>query len=676
MRLPSEREVLAAGATFGLAALVGAASGALAAGFQALVDTAQGLVLGRSGQILDAVRSIPWWQRLLLPTFGALAAALLIRALAPQAQPFGIPGIMEAVSVRRRKIRGRPIVVRALASVAAIASGGSIGREGAIVQLAAALGSKTARLGRFDARRHALLLGCGVAAGMASAYNAPLAGAFFVMEVIMASFAIDVFAPIVVSSVFSALVMRAIKGQDAAVYSMPSDVSMVGFESLFLAIAIAIPAGVVAFGLQRGLRRATHASAGWRVPIEMKFALGGLGVGAIGIAYPEVFGNGYSATSEILSGRLALATIAALLVAKPLATIFSIGSGAPGGIFTPALLTGASLGALFAHAAGVMFPSNATPDAAFVVVGMASLIAGLTHAPIMSMVLLVELTQDLGLILPLTLATVASALVARWLARDSIFTEALRARGVPIDVGIEELTLRRIRVRDLIRSGLVAMPANAPLDEVLARFRETRLDVIYTVDPDGTFRGAIDLHDVKSFLSGERLGSVVIAADVMDTPPTASPDMSIAQVLELLDDPDREEIPVVDQRDGRQHLIGRLTRRDVLAAIDLEVLKSRTRSSRGAPFTSEREERWVELPRNYEIAELPIPKRLRHRTLKQSGLADAKGVTVISLVERTVLGEERKAVANLEEPLDPYDRFVVMGPRTEIDALRDRLEEE
>lgn len=675
MQRPAQRDVLAATATFLFAAVVGALGGVIAVAFQALVEVAQQLAAGPGASILDAARSLAWWQRLIVPAVGGLVAALLIRSFAPRAQPFGISGIMEAVSVRRRRIDSRPIIVRALASVAVISTGGSVGREGPIVQLGAALASRIARLARFDPRRHSLLLGCGVAAGMAAAYNAPLAGAFFVMEVILASFAIEVFAPLVVSSVFAAIVMRALRGGDAAVYAMPSNIDMDGLGPVLLALVLGIPGGVVAVGFQRLLHFATHGLARVRVPLEAKFALGGLAVGAIGIRWPEVFGNGYSATSEILSGQMAIASVAALLFLKPLATTISVGSGAPGGVFTPALLTGATLGALFASSVGVLFPALHTAPAAFVVVGMAALIAGITHAPIMSMVLLVELTHDLGLILPLTLATVASALTARLLSRDSIFTESLRARGVPIDMGIEELTLRRIRVQDLVRSGLASMRVSTPLDAVLERFRETRLDVIYVVDADGSFCGAVDLHDVKDLLNRERLGAVVIAADVMDVPPVVSPEMSLADVLEIFGDPEREEVPVVETRAGKKILVGRLTRRDVIAALNLEVLKHQTRRTR-LFVAGTREPNWVELPNSYQIAELPIPDQLRHGTLKQSGLADEKGITVLSLVERLPGGDERKTAADPDAELGRVSALVVMGRPVDIDALRQRTAHE
>jgi CIC family chloride channel protein len=442
-----ERPALDTTANFLLAAIVGAAGGVLAVGFQTLVDFVQRVVTGRAGTIVDAARALPWWACLTLPAFGGVIAALVIRWFAPHARPFGISGIMEAVSLRSERISGWPIVTRAIAAVAVIATGGSVGREGPIVQLAAACASKLARTARFDATRHSLLLGYGVAAGMAAAYNAPLTGAFFVGEVILASFAIDVFAPLVVSSVFAALSMRAIRGADAAVYAMPSDVSIGGFGPMLLVLVLGLVAGVVAVGFQRVLGAGQRSFANFSAPLEFKLALGGLCVGALGIGVPEVFGNGYTANGELLAGELTLGAIVLLFFAKPLATSLAVGSGAPGGVFTPALLCGATLGSLVAAGVAYVWPTLGTPAAAFAVVGMAAVIAGLTHAPIMSLVLLLELTHDFGLLLPLVLATVASSLVARRLARDSIFTESLRARGVPFGNGFADAAADRSRTR-------------------------------------------------------------------------------------------------------------------------------------------------------------------------------------------------------------------------------------
>lgn len=670
LKLFSERRALATTANFLLAAAVGALGGVLAVGFQMLVDLVQRLVTGRPGTFVDAARELPWWACMLLPALGGVVAALVIRSFAPRAKPFGISGIMEAVSVRRRRIKGRPIVTRAAASVAVIATGGSVGREGPIVQLAAACASKLARSAKFDPARHSLLLGCGVAAGMAAAYNAPLAGAFFVGEVILASFAIEVFAPLVVSSVFAALSMRAIRGSDAAVYSMPTDISIDGFGPVLLVLLLGLIAGVVAVGFQRVLRAGGKLFARLDAPLEVKLALGGLAVGLIGTRVPEVFGNGYTATSELLGGRLALGAVALLFLAKPLATALSVGSGAPGGVFTPALLAGACFGALFASAVGAVWPGLATPDAAFAVVGMASLIAGLTHAPIMSMVLILELTHDFGLILPLVLATVASSLVARWLARDSIFTESLRARGVPIDVGLEDLTLRRVRVRDLVRSGLQAVAWSTPLVDVLRRFRETRLDVIYVVGDEGELEGLIDLHDVKEHLNREPSAPNHIAADVMQPAAGVTGEMSLAEVMPSFDDPELEELPVVEIRHGRRVLVGRITRRDLIAAIHLEVVQSQARRTK---LVSGAAGDWVELPEGYEIAELEVPERWRAATLESSGVTRAKGVTVLSLVERGADGVKRVA-AEPSSPLAATRSLVVVGKHEDIAALREQVQ--
>ncbi len=667
MKLPNPRRSPANAATFLYAALVGALGGVLAVAFQGFVDVAQRIATQQNGSIVDAGHRFAWWQCVLLPGAGGVLAALIIRALAPRAKPFGIPGIMEAVSVRRRRIKMRPIATRAAASVAVISSGGSVGREGAIVQLSAALASKIARVAGFEPRQHSLMLGCGVAAGMAAAYNAPLAGAFFVMEVILASFAIEIFAPVVVSSVFAALVMRAIRGSDASVYQMPANLSVSGWGPVLLALVLGVIAGVVAFGFQRTLRAATKAWSKLALPLEAKLGLGGLAVGAIGVWLPDVWGNGYTATSEILLAKLALPTVAALFFLKPLATAISAGSGAPGGVFTPTLLLGASLGALFAGAVGAVFPGLETPSAVFTVVGMASLIAGTTHAPIVSMILIVELTNDFGLLLPLVLATVASSLVAKFLARDSIFTESLRARGVPIDVGIEELTLRRIRVSDLTRSGLLSVASDTRLDQVLQKFRETRLDVIYVTADDSELKGWIDLHDVKEFLNREQMGPVLIAADVMQTPLSVTPEMSLADVLEIFDEPELEELPVVELRGEKRILIGRLTRRDVIAALNLEVLQSQSRRTR---LVTRGETNYVELPEGYEIAELDVPENLRGVTLEASGLARAKGVTVLSLVERE-RGEVKKRSADPKAELGRVTALVVMGRREDIDAMRE-----
>ncbi|MCB9898744.1 MAG: chloride channel protein [Planctomycetes bacterium] len=651
------------------AAVVGVLGAFCGIGFQGLVDVLQATVTRRTGRILDVARSLPWWERLLVPTLGGLAAALVVRLLVKRTSAFGVSDLMEVVSLRRLRVRMGSTVGRSLSSACVIATGGSVGREGPIIQLGAAFASRVAHFAKVGPRREAILLGCGVAAGMAAAYNAPFAGAFFVMEVLLANFAMDVFVPVILSAVVSALVMHSVRG-DAAIYVIPGDLHLDGTLPVAAALLLGIPGGALAVLFMRTLDAGVRTFARLHWPPEAKAALGGLVVGVIGLGFPEVWGNGYDATSEVLAAKLpVLGVLLPLLLLKPLATGTTVGSGGAGGVFTPTLFLGAAAGTLFGLGFQWAFPSYGVPVAAFAVMGMASTIAGTTHAPLMSTMMLFEMTHNRGLLLPLLLVTISAVVTSRSLSRDSIYTRKLRERGVPVDASLEELTLRQTRVRDVMRAQLERVRVDTTFDDILQRFQETRADVIYVVSHEERLLGRVDLQAVKTFLNQPELGPIVIAADVMQPTVWVDPDRSLAEIIELFDSPDLEELPVVEG--DERVLLGRVTRRDLIACLDLEVLK---RQSLRARFMvqDDSEPHYVELPRGVSLARVPIPRWLAGRTIGTSGLREEANLTILTLVDRDEHGVEHRVVPDPGVVLHQGQSLVVLGAKEAIAAFRAR----
>jgi CBS domain-containing protein len=250
----------------------------------------------------------------------------------------------------------------------------------------------------------------------------------------------------------------------------------------------------------------------------------------------------------------------------------------------------------------------------------------------MSAIMLFEMTQNQTLLLPLLFATIGSVVTSRTLSRDSIYTRKLRQQGVPVDAGLEELTLHKTLVRDIMRSEIERVPVDTTLDAILHRFQETRRDLIYVVEGK-MLVGHVHLHDVKGFLNQVDLGPVVIAADVMQRSDSVDPDASIAQVIDHFDDPELEELPVTKMHGDRPILVGRVTRRDLIACINLEVLK---RQSLRAKFLvqDQREPSYVELPKGYSLARLPITPLLEGSTIRQSRLREDADLTILTLVEQ------------------------------------------
>lgn len=659
------------------AALVGAAGGLLGVAFREGADALQKIVLGGDGSILDAARALPWWRRLLTPALGGLLAGIVIHFAARRDTAFGIADLMEVVRFRRRPIRVGPTLARVGAALCTIASGGSVGREGPIIQLGATVANLLGRWQKADPRKLSVLLAAGAASGFAAAYNAPLAAAVFVMEAMLANFALEVFAAVVAASIAGALVMRALIGP-APIYDVAASIAGGSFALALAALPLGIAAGAAAVALQRLWQGASAAFAAWRVPVWCKPAVGGLLVGAIGLLWPEVWGNGFHAVSELLRGRIPLldpgallsASIVVLLVMKPLATACSVGSGGQGGVFTPAMFVGAALGALLA-AAAARLPGLGDSRQALAVIGMGAMIAGIAHAPIAAVVLLLEMTQAPLLILPLAVAAAGSAMTARLLARDSLYTDGLRRRGAPLDAGLEELALRQTRVGELMDAEVATVAASASLQEVVDRFTRERVDQLWVVDGTRLLQGVVTLQDVKEYLGRDTgaAGRAVIAADVARRVGGLTAEQSLAEVLEPFDDPALDELPVVDAA-GR--LTGRVTRRDVLATLRLEVLGNA--QARAKLVVEDKEDaHYLELPSGYELARLPITKGLAGRRLGDTKLRRNHGLVVLAIVRTDPEIGEQRAAFDPDALLVEGEQLVVMGKRDDLAAARKEI---
>lgn len=644
------------------AAIIGVVGGGVGVAFRAGLAWIEHTMMGPHGPVLER---LAWWQSLLLPTLGGLGAGLCLLAIRNVRGPFGIGDVVEMAATRRGTIRPLHSLVQIVSSGFSIATGGSIGREAANTQIGTTM---AAILGRFvpnSPRSRVVLLGCGIAAGMASAYKAPIAAAIFVMEVVLGNFAMDVLAPIVVASVISTLITLAAFGRDP----------LYGYGALeltepSLVLSAAVLGVLCGFG---GIFFRKSLDAGKRVfdlvkaPLAIRIALGGLVVGAIGIWYPETWGNGQStidalARPETIPTLLVLAT---LFLMKIVATAATVGSGAIGGIFTPNLVVGAALGTAFARIVDSIVDGDHHTH--FALVGMAGLCAATVHAPITAILLIFEMTGDYDLILPLMLCSILASITARLVDPDSIYTARLRARGHGVDHGLEELAVHTNFVRDVMRKDPATVSEHATLDDVLDIFNASRCDTVYVVDARRRLLGQVQLHDVKQFINDPTPGAVVIAADLATPSAVATADESLAAILESFHDPDLDELPVVRSRQDPL-LDGRVTRRDVVATFSEEVLGQRSMRAK-LRVAGRKESRWLELPHGAVLERIKVPVDLAGRSLGSLDLTGEHGLQVLVLLERDELGRERRAYPGADSVLADGMDLVVYGAREAVDAF-------
>ncbi len=678
---------------FLLAAIVGALGGLGGWGFRRALEFLQGLAMGPvAGKdigatvekgMIEAARDMSTLWTVLVPAIGGLLAGLLLLIVAKRPSPFGIASYMEMVQTRRSKIQPFRSLVQILSSTCSLASGGSLGREGAITHVSTTFASMFSGFLKEGSRNRVVLVACGIAAGMASSYNAPIAGAIFVMEVILGSFAMEIFAPLVVSSVISTIVTKSLVGTESEpVYMADPETGKLLFDNtplIFSAILLGVFCGAGGVLFSMALERGRQLFRMVPGPIPVRLALGGLLVGGIGVWYPEVWGNGYEAINMMTQKLVKddalnpMPMLLAILVLKLVATAFTTGSGALGGVFTPTLVVGASFGAFFAY--GLAFFTDVGEDAkwAFTLVGMAGICAATCHAPITAIMLIFELTLDYNIILPVMLCSIIASLTARFLAPDSYYTARLRERGHAQAAGVEELAMQTNYVRDIMRADPVRVHQSDSFEQVMDLFGSTRRDTVYVVDPMFTLIGRIHLHDVKYFINDPSLGSVVIAADLTRKAVTVTPDETLASILHRFDDPDLDELAVVSEGETPT-LEGRVTRRDVMACLSDEVLgqrKLRTRFRSGEG----REDSHVQLPSATDLSKVRMPDHLVGRTIGSLELPE--GILPLILVENTEDGREQRTLAEPQVVISDDSELIVIGTLDSLQRfnmmLKDRL---
>ncbi len=522
------------------------------------------LITGYSGSLVHIAASLPWWLRIVIPVAGGVAAGLTLhfgmRAL--RAKP--AMDYMEAIVVGSGVIGARATFVRSLSSLLTIASGGSIGREGPMVQLAALIGSKLGGFVRAPVPRLRLMVACGAAAGIAAAYNAPIAGALFVAEIVMGSIAMESFGPLLVASVTANATLHNILGY-GPVYQVPAFNLVSNWELVLYAI-LGVVLGHLAPPFLAFLAWSKQQFARINAPIYVLMALGGLMVGGISVVAPQVWGNGYSVVSDILNGKLAGQLLLLILAAKVLSTAATVGSGAVGGVFTPTLFVGAAVGALFGEGLHFMFPATVPLSSAYGIVGMGGFLAATTHAPLTSILMMFEMTLNYQVVLPLMLACVTSHYTAKVYRRgESIYHDALMPD--PADPSGADDDWRLFTVSELVKPCTAVVRRGATVEQVLNGLPKKPVQAVYVINDDKELVASVSPH---TLLEGIKTGQFAPSTDIeaVTSPVTSSlrSDMPLGAALDAFLRANARVLPVTSGQ-WQAILIGEVSRHDLLLAV-------------------------------------------------------------------------------------------------------------
>lgn len=658
----------------GVAAVVGVLGGASAIVFdlaiRAVARAAWDLDLDHP--LLEMLRAAPPWKMLLVPAAGGLAVGLITTFFVSEAKGHGVPEVIKAVAVHGGKIRGRVAVAKTVASALTIGTGGSAGQEGPIIQIGSAIGSRLGQAIGMSRRCLRTLVGCGAAAGIAATFNAPIAGALFAGEVILGEFGLAQFSPIVISSVLATVTMRAWRG--AAPVFAPPECGFAGARELVAYALLGVACGVVSLLYIYLNDRAQRLFDRMRLPGLIKPALGGLCVGAMALALPQVLGNGHALANEAFTwqgGAVApLALAAALLLAKMVATSATLGSGGSGGVFSPALTMGALLGACAGLLAEPLLGAHYGGTAAYALAGMGGLVAGSMLAPITAILMVFEITNNYAIILPVMVTAILSTGLVMKLARNrSIYTLKLDRDGVPLLRGSTPDLLSHLRVRDHMDPVLETIRPDAPASVLMERMLASPAAQFYVVNAADGLVGAIPLGDARRMLlSTPAMLRVLMAEDVMRRDvPTVTPEDTLSSTVAKFSTSGLSELPVIRSEADRR-LLGTLDRNTMLDAYQDEILKADAPSALTGSLAALSDSP-VEIAPGVALAEWNPPADYDGKTLGEAQLP-RMGLHVLLIKRLNPGGGMETLLPQADTVITPDDSLILIGPTHSIPSVR------
>ena len=553
-----------------LAVIVGAGAGVGSVVFRWCITTFTHLLSGHADYAAAPGTSnphVPWlgpYFVLLTPVLGGLLYGPLVNRFAKEARGHGVPEVMLAVAQRGGRISPKVAVVKTLASALCIGSGGSVGREGPIVQIGSALGSTLGRVAKVTEGHLKLLVACGAAGGIAATFNAPLAGVFFAMELILGTFGAEAFGATVLASATANVIGRATFGN--AVFLHLPDFHVDHLTQYGLFALLGVVAAVVGVGFSRVLYLIEDACDwAWRGPEWLRPAIGGVALGVVLLALPEMYGVGYPVLQKAAQGGYAVGFLLVLLVGKMLATSLTIGVGGSGGVFAPSLFIGAMLGSAYGTGVHHLLPRSAGAVGAYALIGMGTVFAGAARAPITAVVILFELTGEYSIILPLMPAIVLATATSRLLTGDTIYTLKLRRRGIDLEGPARGAQIGAQPVAAVMEPLPSPLTASTPLADAADLLSLSGHGALPVIDHSGEYVGVVTAQAVAEALAEQPEAAPALVGQLAEPPAPVAADQPLVQALQALLSAAGTGVPVLDSEHGKP--VGWLSHQSALRAV-------------------------------------------------------------------------------------------------------------
>jgi len=557
-----------------LAAVIGILSGYAAIAFYLLIDF---LLIAGFGEgeatFATGITDLSWWHIVGVPVVGGLLVGQLLRFI-PEHQTHGVPHVIEAAALNKSEVNVKSGFLSATATILSLGVGASTGREGPVVHLGATLSTMMTRALKLNPASARTLLGCAVASAVAASFNAPIAGVFFALEVIIGHYALHTFAPIVIAAIAGTLVSRAHLGDSPAFQVI--DYSIASFWEFPAFVMLGIAAAFIAIFFMKMLDwgdkfRKRRAS---KVPFWLHPAIAGLLLGLIALLYPEVLSVGYEATSNALNGFYTLEIFLWLIVAKLLASTISIAGRFGGGIFSPSLFLGAMTGGAFGLITAGLSPDLASSPGLYAIVGMGAMASAVLGAPISSMLIVFEITGDYSITIAVMIASAVASLTTSLFFRRSFFHMQLANRGIYLEGGRATYLLKSAKAADHMTRDFYTLQV---IDKAI-KARELLLTqgggLIIITDETGKMRGILSLSDLPKDIFEDRVAEELTVEEILRQPPSViKASDALQNALTKLEQSGEEILPVVSP-EGKDIVVGLIKHREVMREYNRALLES------------------------------------------------------------------------------------------------------
>ena len=609
-----------------------------------------------------------WWQRLLYPTSGGLIVGIIVSKFAPEVKGSGIPEVIKSISLHGGIIRFRVLITKAIAAAVTIGSGGSVGREGPIVHIGSAIGSTIGQLIGVSSKNLRTLVACGAASAISATFNAPFAGAMFALEVIMGKMTVVSMPPVIISSVIASVNSRHYLDNFSEFY-IPDCYIIYPVEFIFFAI-LGVLSSIVAIVFITCFLKVSVFFDKINIPLWIKPAIGGLIVGIIGLYVPNIIGVGYHTINDSLWNKLDLNLLIIVIFAKLLATTFSLGSGASGGVFAPSLFMGATLGAAWGKMMLYFFPDTITTTSTYALIGMGSVVSAVTHAPISAILIIFELTNSFDIITPLMLSCIISLIITNRMIKKSIYLAKLESGGIKIESNQEINLLRDIKVIEIIDNDPVLIHASTPFPKVLSILFFGKTPSAVVLGDKNQYIGMLCLNEIrKSLPDSEDLSDIVIAHDVANTTvPFVTSSDHLDFVMQIFGKIDIDEIAVCDNAINKV-VIGIVTRKSIISLYNSRVFQEDLSGSFVSVIDSIKEGRIIEVFSGMYITEIDVPYSWIGKTIWEIELRKKYGLQAIAVNRIISLHKTTGIEPKPELKILKNDKLLVIGNKASISKM-------